>query len=65
MRHFLHKLKGTLALLLCFFMARMFGEYRHSGWDGAIHYARYSWHGYDWIIPTSPVECPHDTPRQS
>lgn len=56
MRHFLHKLSGTIAMLACLFMARMFGEYRHSGWDGVIHYARYTWRGREWIIPTSAVD---------
>lgn len=62
----MHKLNGTVAMLFCLFMARMFGEYRHSGWDGVISYARYSWRGYDWIIPTSAVETPHPrSPQES
>lgn len=56
MRHFLHKLTGTLAMLFCLFMARMFGEYRNSGWDGVITYARYTWRGKEWIFPTSAVD---------
>lgn len=64
MRHFLHKLGKTSAMLFCLFMARMFGEYRHSGWDGVIEYARYSWRGHDWIIPTSAAE-PFPTPQES
>lgn len=53
--HFIRKLGRTIAMLSRLFMARMFGEYQHSGWNGSISYARYSWHGKDWIIPTSAV----------
>jgi hypothetical protein len=56
MMHFTHKLGRTVGMLFCLFMARMFGEYRHSGWDGAISYARYTWRGKEWIIPTSAVD---------
>jgi hypothetical protein len=56
MMHFVRKLGRTLGMLTCLFMARMFGQYRHSGWDGVISYARYSWFGYEWIFPTSAVE---------
>ncbi|HSC56990.1 MAG TPA: hypothetical protein VLC51_07280 [Nitrospira sp.] len=56
MMHFLHKLTGTLHILGCLFMARMFGEYEHSGWDGQINFARYRWRGETWIIPTSSAE---------
>ncbi len=54
--HFWNKLGSTIGMLFCLFMARMFGEYQHSGWDGVISYARYSWRGHEWIIPTSAVD---------
>lgn len=50
------KVLRTIKMLYCLFMARTFGQYRHSGWDGTIEYARYTWRGQDWIIPTSPVD---------
>ncbi len=59
MMHFLRKLGGTVRILGRLFMARTFGEYRHSGWDGSIAYARYSWRGKDWIIPTGAVDEVH------
>jgi hypothetical protein len=52
----LRKLGRTIRLLFCLGAARMFGTYRNSGWDGEINYARYTWRGRDWIIPTGPVE---------
>lgn len=56
MTHWLKKLGRTTKTLSCLFMAQMFGEYRHSGWDGTIHYARYTWRGREWIIPTSAAD---------
>jgi len=46
----------TLKILYCLGMARTFGKYVNSGWDGTINYARYEWRGREWIIPTGPVE---------
>jgi len=56
MKHFMHKLFGTIHILACLGAARMFGEYEHSGWDGNISYAKYRWRGETWIIPTGPVD---------
>jgi len=56
MTHALHKLCSTVAMLFCLFMARTFGKYQHSGWDGVIEYARYSWRGKEWVFPTSAVD---------
>jgi hypothetical protein len=36
-------------------MARMFGEYHHSGWNGQVEFARYRWRGEEWLIPTGPL----------
>lgn len=56
MIHRLKKLRRTIRMLSCLFMAQMFGEYQHSGWNGKIDYARYRWRGKDWIIPTSAID---------
>lgn len=56
MKHFIRKLASTVRILTCLGMARTFGQYQHSGWDGDINYARYSWRGREWIIPTGPAE---------
>lgn len=56
MAHWLHKFRGTVAILTKLGMARMFGQYEHSAWNGEISYARYRWRGETWIIPTGPVE---------
>lgn len=48
------KLFSTLKICTTLFMARTFGEYKHSGWNGEFEYARYIWKGEDWIIPTGP-----------
>lgn len=56
MTHWFRKLFRTIRILSCLFMARMFGEYRHSGFNGDFEYARYAWRGREWIIPTGPTE---------
>lgn len=56
MGHFLCKLGSTVRILYCLAMARTFGEYHYSSWTDGINYARYSWRGKDWIVPTSAVE---------
>lgn len=53
--HWIFKLGRTIRVLSILFMARMFGEYIHSGWNGEFDYARYRWRGNEWIIPTSPA----------
>lgn len=40
-------------------MARHFGEYQHSGWNGEFEFHRYRWRGEDWIIPSSSVTSHH------
>jgi hypothetical protein len=50
------KLFGTIRICACLFMARTFGEYLHSGWDGTVEYHRYAWRGEEWIIPKGPVD---------
>lgn len=54
--HWLKKLGRTVCILSCLFMARMFGRYEYSGFDGEIEYCRYRWRGRSWVIPTGSVE---------
>jgi hypothetical protein len=54
--HFTRKLLRVARMTGCLFMAQMFGQYRHSAWNGEINYAEYEWRGAVWQIPTSPVE---------
>jgi hypothetical protein len=52
----LRKLRSTARILLALGLARTFGEYVHSGWNGEFDFTRYRWRGKEWIIPTSAVE---------
>jgi hypothetical protein len=45
----------TLRILFCLGMARTFGRYEYSGWNGEIDYAQYQWRGRSWLIPTSCI----------
>lgn len=50
------KAASTVKILFCLGMARTFGEYHHSIWDGRVNYAVYRWRGRTWAIPTTPME---------
>lgn len=52
----LRKLRSTLRICLTLLLARMFGEYIHSGWNGVYDYARYRWRGQDYAIPTTTYQ---------
>lgn len=52
MRHAIRKFFSTLRICGCLIMARTFGTYVHSGWDGVNEYAQYRWRGQEWRIPT-------------
>jgi hypothetical protein len=54
-RHFVRKLCRTLRLVATMTLARTFGRYVHSVWDGRMDYAVYQWRGRLWAIPTSPL----------
>lgn len=54
--HWLRKLASTIHILSCLGMARTFGEYRHSVWDGRMDYAVYVWRGREWAIPTRAMD---------
>lgn len=53
--HALKKLRGTLGILANLGLARTFGAYQYSGWNGEVNFARYHWRGRDWLIPTGPT----------
>lgn len=52
----MRKLIDTTRICATLFMARMFGRYEHSGWDGERDYARYVWRGKTWAFPTAPMD---------
>lgn len=52
MVHAIKKLGGTLAICWRILMARTFGKYINSGWDGICEYAEYQWRGHRVRIPT-------------
>lgn len=54
--HFINKLLNTIHILSCLALARLFGHYEHSGFNGDYPYAKYYWRGKPWIIPTGPCE---------
>lgn len=55
MRHQLKKLCGTLTMLANLGMARTFGHYEHSAWNGEFDYAVYHWRGKAWAFPTTEI----------
>ncbi len=57
-----HKLRSTVSILITLGLARTFGVYDTSIWDGQMHYARYRWRGRLWAFPTSPIK--EDYPQQ-
>ena len=54
--HFLRKLRSTLSILATLFMARTFGRYEHTVFDGDMEYARYTWRGEVWAFPRTAME---------
>lgn len=50
------KLLNTLRILFTLMLARTFGTYEHTVWDGKMSYARYQWRGKVWAFPTEPIE---------
>ena len=46
----------TLRLAGCMIMARTFGEYVNSGWNGDVDFAVYRWRGRCWFIPLGAME---------
>lgn len=50
----MRKALDTIRLTLTLALARTFGQYIHSGWNGEFEYARYRWRGKEWVIPTAP-----------
>ena len=50
------KLLSTTRLCATLFLARTFGRYEHTVWNGEFEYHRYSWRGKVWAFPASPIE---------
>jgi len=50
------KLWHTLKMCACMAMARTYGEYINSGWDGQCDFSVYLWRGRYWFIPLGPME---------
>lgn len=50
------KLLGTFKICFILFMARTFGHYNHSGWNGVFEYASYNWRGKTYHIPLGPID---------
>lgn len=46
----------TLKIAFTLIMARTFGRYVSSGWNGHCEYARYEWRGREWMFPLAPVD---------
>jgi hypothetical protein len=55
-KHFCRKLAGTLRIATTLILARTFGRYEVSIWDGGVSYARYHWRGKVWAFPTTPID---------
>lgn len=52
----MNKLLSTLRISLTLILARTFGDYECSVWDGKFSYARYKWRGKIWAFPTSSID---------
>lgn len=50
------KLIKTIRICSTLFIARTFGEYNHSGWNGVFDYASYNWRGETYHIPLGPID---------
>lgn len=50
------KFIGTLRICSGLMMARTFGDYVVSGWNGQNHYAQYVWRRHVYFIPTDAIE---------
>lgn len=51
----MRKLRSTIATCAALFMARMFGRYEHTVYDGSFEYHRYRWRGEVWAFPKAPL----------
>ena len=56
MGHAVKKFASTLRICAGIIMARTFGQYVHSGWNGQCDYARYRWRGRDYFIQITPAK---------
>lgn len=58
--HFGNKAVKAFCGSIELFRARMFGNYKHSGWDGKFRYHCYEWRGREYFIQDNGGEAPHD-----
>lgn len=65
MMHALRKFKSTLAICGRILMARTFGKYAHSGWNGQNDYALYRWRDRDYFIQITPAKPENPEPLGS
>ena len=54
------KLLKTLRIASTLMLARTFGRYVHSGYNGKFEYAQYEWRGREWVFPLTPIERPEE-----
>ena len=59
----MRKFYSTLRIAVTLIMARTFGAYSHSGWNGVHDFAQYRWRGKTYSIPTAPDD-PAEGPPQ-
>ena len=50
------KLFNTLKIVIILALARTFGHYHRSGWNGYYHYAVYTWRDKTWVFPTTSMK---------
>ena len=50
----MRKFFQTLRIAATLVMARTFGRYVHSGWDGYHDFSKYEWRGRVWHVPLGP-----------
>lgn len=46
----------TLKIAFTLIMARTFGRYIISGWNGEFEYAKYEWRGHEWCVPLTAIK---------
>jgi hypothetical protein len=53
---FTNKLTSTIKLGFTLMLARTFGYYLYSTWNGGFEYAIYKYRGKTWAFPTTPID---------
>lgn len=52
----LKKLRSTIRICGILLLARTFGKYKGSGWNGEFDYVKYEWRGKIWVFPKSSTD---------